>query len=65
MEPQIIEKNSTPLRNEVPFCIKYSMNKVDLKYISKLQSCYDMLNTQMGRIDGMIINNSCFQGKYG
>lgn len=33
MEPQIIEKNSTPLRNEVPFCIKYSMNKVDLKFL--------------------------------
>ena len=41
------------------------MNNVDLTFISKLQSCHDMLNTQMGRIDGMIINNSCFQGKYG
>ena len=38
MEPQIIEKNSTPLPNEVPFCKKNSMNKVDLKFLQNF--CY-------------------------
>ena len=58
-------KNQHSASQRSTFAKKYSMNKVDLKFISKLQSCHDMLNTQMGRIDGMIINNSCFQGKYG
>ena len=38
MAPQIIEKISTPLRNEIPFCIKYSMNKVDSKFLQNY--CY-------------------------
>lgn len=50
MVPQIIEKNSTPLRNEVPFCIKYSMNKVDLKFLQNYchVTAYTIPNTQKG-----------------
>ena len=62
--PDVLKKRHSASQRST-FAKKYSMNKVDLKFISKLQSCHDMLNTQMGRIDGMIINNSCFQGKYG